>query len=324
MPPECLDVEERSSSVQEKISCIDGRIKELPFTPPARLCGRRAMVNKLWCQEVARKWFYRKGEPPHPRSLSEPRCQRHVASWFLLYRWLIFLGWAVIIVCSIFEFGSVKPMPLYDKWLIYLTNWDLVLGLCQALLGGFLVSRRWKQQKVSDFDPSTLVLGSIDRVYWFLYVVTTTTAFGVTITYWCSIYDPSIHHLDPLNIMLHVCNSILMVIDFCVTSIPFRLRNFWWCLTIVFFYVIFSIVYYLAGGLDKNGYHYIYKIIDWKKPLQTTLVCIGEAIFITILYSLMCFLERLKDKLYLKVDKKLGTAYTETQMSNTEKSADIV
>ncbi|XP_050589834.1 protein rolling stone-like isoform X1 [Bombus affinis] len=323
MPPECEEIEDHG--VPEKISCIDGRIKEhLRIPAPATLCGRRTMVNKLWCQEAARKWFYKKDQSLHSRLLSEPKCQKHVATWYLLYRWLIFMAWACIVVCSIFEFGSYKPMVVYDKWPIYLTNWDLILGVSQALLGGFLVLRRWKLQKVSDFDPSALMLGLIDRVYWFLYVVTTSIAFGVTITYWCSIFDPRIHYLDPLNIMLHICNSILMIIDFCITSIPFRLRNFWWCLIIVFLYTMFSLIYYFAGGVDKNGYHYIYKILDWKKPVQASLICVGEGIFITILHSLMCFLEKVKDRLYLKIDKKLGRPYTETHMSSVEKHADIV
>lgn len=283
------------------------------------------MVNKFWCQEVARKWFHKEDEPPHSRFLTEPKCQRHVTTWYLLYRWMIFLAWSCIIICSIFEFGSYEPnvAAMYNKWPIYLTNWDLMLGLGQALLGGYLVSRRWRQQRISDSDdPSKL--GFIDRVYWFLYVVTTNTALVVTITYWSSIYDPTIHYLDPLNVMLHICNTILMLLDYCVTSIPFRLRYFWWSLTIVFVYTVFSIIYYLAGGLDKNGYHYIYKILDWKKPVPTSFVCIGQAVFITIVHSLMCFLENVKNKLYLKVDRKFGNSYAETEACSAKKRANIV
>ncbi|XP_053985936.1 protein rolling stone-like isoform X2 [Hylaeus volcanicus] len=282
---------------------------------------RRAMVNKFWCHEVARKWFLRKAEPPHARQFSEPKCQQHVATWYLLYRWLIFLAWTCIIVCSIFEFGSYKPMIAYDKWPIYLTNWDLMLGLCQALLGGLLVSRRWKLQKVSDFNPSTLTIGFTERAYWFFYIATTGTAFCVSISYWCSIYDPKVHHLDPLNIMLHVCNSVLMTIDFCVTNVPFRLKNFWWCLSIPLLYTIFSLMYYLAGGLDKNGEHYIYKILDWKKPLRSSLVCAGEFVFITVVYSIACLLEQIKNQAYAKFVAK---SYTVTKNSVTEKRADIV
>ncbi|KZC06281.1 PREDICTED: protein rolling stone-like [Dufourea novaeangliae] len=320
MPPECEEIEGREAP--EKISCLDGRIKDhLRFATNATLCGRRVMVNKIWCQDLARKWFYRKEEPPHARLLTEPKCQKHVANWYLIYRGLIFMAWAVIVVCSIFEFGSFNPMVMYDKWPIYLTNWDLALGLGQASLGLFLVSRRWKLQKLADFDPGYLVLGITERIYWFLFVVTMNIAIVVTITYWCSVYDPKIHHLDPLNVMLHICNSILMFVDFCVTSIPFRLRNFWWCLTIAFLYVMFSLVYYTAGGLDRFGYHYIYKILDWKKPLQATLVCVGEAIFISILYSIMCLLEKVKHRVYGKIG---GRSFDLTQSSIVDKRADIV
>ncbi|XP_061931069.1 uncharacterized protein LOC107994344 [Apis cerana] len=144
MPPECEEIEGH----EEKTSCIDGRIKEhLQFSPTFTLCGRRTMVNKIWCQEGAKKWFFKKNQPLHPRVLSEPKCQKYVATWYLLYRWLIFMAWACIVICSIFEFGSYKPMLAYDKWPIYMTNWDLVLGFTQALLGGFLVLRRWNLQK---------------------------------------------------------------------------------------------------------------------------------------------------------------------------------
>ncbi|KOX70314.1 Protein rolling stone [Melipona quadrifasciata] len=318
MPPECEEIDDHGEDFLHRQH--DQRTSPVSLTQ----CGRRAMVNKFWCQEPTKKWFYRKDQPPHPRVFSEPKCQKHVATWYLLYRWLIFLAWACILVCSIFEIGSQKPVSAYDTWPIYLTNWDLVLGVGQALLGCFLVLRRWKLQKISDFDPSALMLGSIDKIYWYLYVVTTSTAFGVTITYWCSIFDPRIHHLDPLNIMLHICNSLLMILDFCVTSIPFRLRNIWWCLIIVFLYTVFSLIYYLAGGLDKNGCHYIYKVLDWKKPVQASLVCLGEAILMSILHSSFCFLEKIKSWLYLKVDKKLRKPYAETQISSTEKHANIV
>ncbi|XP_076762451.1 protein rolling stone isoform X1 [Xylocopa sonorina] len=315
MPPECEEIEDYG--VPEKISWIDGRIKEhLRFTSPTTYCGRRAMVNKLWCQGIIRKWFHKTDESPHPRLFTEPSCQRHVATWYLFYRWLIFMAWVAIVVCSIFEFGSYTPTdPPYAKWPIYLTNWDLVLGLCQALLGGFLVSKRWKLQKAMNFDPSALTLETIDKLYWFLFVVTTNTAIVVTITYWCAIYNPAIHFMDPQNVMVHMCNSILMVLDFCIAGIPFRLRNFWWCFLIVFSYILFSVVYYLCGGLDKNGEPYIYKILDWKKPIQASVVCVGEIVFVTITHSVLCLLEHIKIRLYLKIDEKMEKSYVTEQQS---------
>lgn len=180
----------------------------------------------------------------------------------------------------------------------------MIFGFTQALIGGILVSKRWRLQKISGFDPCSLKLESTERLYWFLYVVTTNMAIGVTATYWFAVYNPEIHQLDPLNIMMHVCNSILMLIDLFVTSIPFRLQNFWWCISIIFFYMIFSVIYFAVGGLDKNGYHYIYKILDWKKPVLSSLVCIGGLTFVAVVHCIVCMLANIRDHIYRKTVKK--------------------
>lgn len=274
------------------------------------------MLSKFWCQEIGRRWRQAgKQEPPQARVLSEPKCQSYVANWYLYYRWIIFLAWTGIIVCSMFEFGSYKPLMQYEKWPIYLTNWDLALGFIQALIGGILVSKRWRLQKISGFDPCGLKLEFTERLYWILYVITTNLAIGVTVCYWLAVYNPIDHQVDPLNIMMHVCNSVLMLIDLFVTNIPFRLRNFWWCLPIVLFYIIFSVIYYVAGGLDKYGHHYIYKILDWKIPVQTLLVCIGGFTFVTVLHCVTCMLTNIRDRIYRKTAEKFSKP---TQISMTD------
>ncbi|XP_018059620.1 PREDICTED: protein rolling stone-like isoform X1 [Atta colombica] len=301
MPPGCEEIEIRD--MLEKNDFIE---QAVPKKSPklSAICGHRTMVSKLWCQEIGHRWRQAaKQEPPQARVLSEPKCQSYVAIWYLYYRWIIFVVWAAFVICSVFEFGSYKPLMQYEKWPIYLTNWDIALGFIQALIGGILVSKRWQLQKISGFDPCNLKLESTERLYWFLYVVTTNMAIGVTVCYWLAVYNPAIHQMDPLNIMMHVCNSVLMLIDLFVTNIPFRLRNFWWCLSIVMFYVIFSVIYYLAGGLDKYGCHYIYKILDWKKPMRTSLVCIGGFTFVTVLHCITCLLANIRDRIYRKIEK---------------------
>lgn len=284
------------------------------------------MLNKFWNYEVLRKCFQKKTEPPHARLFCEPRCQVHVAGWYLLYRWLIFIAWLGIIICSLFEIGSYKPLYKWQKWAIYLTNWDLALGTIQAFLGALIVSKRWKLQKDVNFDPCNMKLTMLERSYWFCYTVTSSLAIAVTISYWTAVYNPKIHQIDPLNIMLHVCNSILMIIDIWITSIPFNIANVWWCLIVVIFYIIFSIIYYLAGGLDKLGYHYIYKILDWKKPGQTLLVCIGGITFVAIMHFIMCLLERFKNCLYTRIAKKVykDTPVARVNYPVTKKEAEVV
>jgi len=265
------------------------------------------MVSKLWCQEIKRRWReVAKQKPPQARVLSEPKCQSYVAMWYLYYRWIIFFIWAAFTVCSMFEFGSYKPLMQYEKWPIYVTNWDMTFGFTQALIGGILVSKRWRLQKIFGFNPCDLKLESTEQLYWFLYIVTTNMTIGVTVCYWFTVYNPEIHQMDPLNIMMHICNSLLMLIDLFVASIPFRLQNFWWCLSIALLYIIFTAIYYVAGGLDKHGYHYIYKVIDWKKPMRTSLVCIGGFTLLTVLHCVTCVLGNIRDWIYRKTVEKFN------------------
>lgn len=260
------------------------------------------MVNKLWFRELVRKWFQTKFERPRPRCFSEPKVQEELKSWYLAYRWLIFGVWLGIIVCSVLEIGSVQKLGNMEKWPIYLTNWDLTLGLVQAFLGALIVSRRWRVQRSrADFDPNShLDFGKLERVYWFLYVVTSSLALGVTVTYWAMVHDPKYHQVDFLNIMIHVTNSVLMLVDLCVAGIPFQLRCFWWCPLLTSFYIIFSVIYYQAGGLDKRGQHRIYSILDWKKPWRTLLVCAGGLTFLVITHCLLYFIARFRDRAYEK------------------------
>ncbi|XP_025988596.1 protein rolling stone isoform X2 [Solenopsis invicta] len=324
MPPEYEEIEIRN--MLEKNDCIE-RTVSTKSSKLSALCGHRAMVSKFWCHEIGRKWRQAtRQEPLQARVLSQSKCKSYVAIWYLYYRWLIFLIWTAFVICSVFEFGSYKPLMQYEKWPIYLTNWGMALGFTQALVGGILVSKRWRLQKIPGFDPCGLKLEFTERLYWFLYVVATNFAIGVTVCYWFVVYNPEIHQVDPLNIMMHVCNTVLMLIDLFVTSVPFRLRHFWWSLSIISFYVIFSIIYYFAGGLNKNGHHYIYKVLDWKKPMRTSLICIGGFTFVIVLHCVNCMLTNIRDRIYRKTAEKFSkpVQINMTDKSLPEKQTEIV
>lgn len=282
----------------------------------------QTMVKKLWFRDIIWKAFLTKTEP-QARVFSEPKMQQCVTRWYILYRWFIWAAWVMIIVCSLFEIGCKKPIGGTTYWPIYLTNWDLVLGMSQALLGVILVHRRWKLQKDPNFDPSKMECGKLEKIYWFLYVATTSIAIGVTVIYWGLVHDPEFHQIDTLNIMLHVCNSILMIIDFCVVSIPFKLRFFWWCVVIATFYLMFSAIYFLAGGLDKYGRRFIYKVLDWEKPVQALIVCTGGLIFIVLVHCSLHFLGNLRDRLYERKSKTKSTGAVDDNPT-TNKPEDVV
>ncbi|XP_012258777.2 uncharacterized protein LOC105687580 isoform X1 [Athalia rosae] len=268
----------------------------------------RTMVKKFRWQALRRK-IWSPSLPPSTRLFSESQWQENVNVWYFLYRWLNFGCWSAIIVCSIFDLGSRYPGEEKRTWLIYLTHWDLVLGAAQAFLGAVLVTRRRNLERRLNFDPDYLVFGRVERAYWILYTITSSLAICVTVGYWGAVYDPKVHNKDPLNFMLHLLNSILILFDLLIVAFPLRIEHFWWPVSCVTIYLLFTVFYYLAGGLDKNGLHYIYKVLDWEKPGRSTLISFGGLLFLTIVHCVLCSIAKLR--IYVRA-KAAGAIKTTT------------
>ncbi|KAK0182555.1 hypothetical protein PV327_000683 [Microctonus hyperodae] len=312
------------SSVQLCITPEGAKTKDSLYLKSSSYCGRRGMVNNIFCRKISRAWLQTKSNPPHPRVFTEPRIQNITTLGYLIYRWMISLLWISIIVCSLFDYGSSKPPKTTYTWPIYLTNWDLVIGAIQSILGVILVTKRWTLQKTqTDSNACNIIkYGKLEKLYYVLYTIACTLAVGVTVSYWAAVYDSKIHTIDPLNIMLHVCNSLLILMDVLIVSIPLKFRHFWWCLVLILFYLTFSIIYYAAGGLDKNGYHHIYKILDWKKPGITILIALGGMLFLVMVHCLLCYLTILLSRI-CKSDMKYMEEPPSASNEQTQKSKDV-
>lgn len=66
-------------------------------------------------------------------------------------------------------------------------------------------------------------------------------------------------------------NSVFVILDLMVSATPIRLLHFYQPIMYLAIYVLFSVIYYLAGGLTYDGSSYIYPVLDWTKPGDTTL-----------------------------------------------------
>lgn len=259
------------------------------------------MVHKSLCRDIFRKCVYSSSDLPEARYLSEPKCQGTTNLWYVVYRWFILLSWVAILVCSLLEIGSYKHHGHRELFLIYLTHWDLLFGFAQSLLGAIITTKRFNLQKSPLFAAERMWPSTLDRFYWVTYTITASMALGVTGCYWGLIHNPEIHVVDPLNIMQHCFNSVLMLTDLFISNVPFRMRSYWWCPVVVIFYSIFTVIYYAAGGLDKKGNHYIYKVLDWQKPERALLVCVGGLLFLVFLHFVLYALTLLRDFVFKRM-----------------------
>ncbi|GBP88031.1 Protein rolling stone [Eumeta japonica] len=100
-----------------------------------------------------------------------------------------------------------------------------------------------------------------------------------------------------LDVAVHAINSVLMLVELAVAAHPSRLAHFYHPLAFGLVYLLFGVIYYLAGGLDPSGNPYIYPVIDWTKPGQTTLVVLATALFLLFLHVLVVALAAGRDAL---------------------------
>lgn len=57
--------------------------------------------------------------------------------------------------------------------------------------------------------------------------------------------------MDAVNLMVHVLNSIIMLIDLMIVGHPIKMTHAYWTMGIGLVYAIFSVVYFIAGGTTR-------------------------------------------------------------------------
>ncbi|XP_061709166.1 protein rolling stone-like [Cydia pomonella] len=194
-------------------------------------------------------------------------CAGNVA--MVIASWVVLAGW----------------LSSHAFWWIYLTHWGIFVNALTSILA-FAISL--KVYLVGPID-SAFGLPWYIKLYWFLFNASVPLAFMITIFYWAFIggtFDiPGLD--DTLDIFVHGINSVMMFLLLITARHPTRLLHFYHTVAFGIFYLIFSLIYYFAGGLDPNGNHSIYPMLDWSKPGPTVVVVVGVAIGLITLHGLV-------------------------------------
>ena len=271
------------------------------------------MIKELWRRELRLDLLRADYHTPQRFTQTEWQdLRRAPALWYVVYRWLSTGFFFSVAVCSVLDAGrDDQDLGVrYIKWPIYLTNWGLVCCTLQALLAASISTtalvqdrrqRRAEREAAAaaapGATPSTApgspvqslkapALPLVHRLYWALNTISVTVAIGITCTYWVAVYDPAENHvLDALNLLVHVANSAVMILDVLVAAHPMRLLHAFWPLLFVFKYLAFSLIYYLAGGTDRHERTSIYPVLDWERPGRTTVVCVLGLSFVVAVHT---------------------------------------
>lgn len=217
------------------------------------------------------------------RCLSPPMfCGARVA---LAVFWLAVFIWSVVDHTATAHEADVA-------WLIYLTNWTLLFELVYLVLAATLTCvARYPN------NHSLVVVAKGEQTPWFarlayaMQSVTYIASFFVFILYWVLVYDGS--GTSALSIVTHGVNFLVAFVDFLIAGLPFKLVHVWAPLVYGLSYIVFSLMYDLAGGTSE-GDPYIYEVLDWSvNPSRASAIGLG-VVFVAfpLLFSIfwgVCF-----------------------------------
>ncbi|XP_026462550.1 protein rolling stone-like [Ctenocephalides felis] len=249
---------------------------------------------------------------PHVFSQCQWQKTADTSTWYLIYRAVHVAACLVMFFVSGGDPGGLRlknPNGYYAKWPIYLTHWGITLCVIQSLMALTLVAHRKHEDRESSCNavernsannPSRMTLFA--KTYWVLHTLTVNSAIVITAVYWVMVFNPE-EGFNVVTVMVHIVNSVVMIIDLFLVAHPVRLLHMHWSLMFAILYLTFSWIYYCAGGLSRKMEPFIYTALDWRKPGISIGFCLFGLVCYVLVHTLVFFLAWLRRLIYLRVVK---------------------
>lgn len=207
-----------------------------------------------------------------------------------------------VFILSLITAGSCDQLPWY---LIYLTNWNVVLNtISSVLMVTVLTLYHNKTIKFRDGDNNYQVNYRLSRVLktlWSLWILSLVVSVSLSLVYWPLIYTGKDKGLN--DALTHAGNAIVNTFDLFVVAIPPRFGLFLFPLSLGVIYALgFSLPYALAGGLNRHGFHYIYSVTDWlNNPRDAMIFTVSTLLFLTLVHLVLTCLMVLREKIHKRI-----------------------
>ncbi|XP_053612184.1 protein rolling stone-like [Plodia interpunctella] len=229
--------------------------------------------------------------------LSVWQTNRSATPLFVL-RLILFLGsLAIVLASSILYIQS----GIYGFWFIYLTHWGLTANVAAT---GFaaLVSAR------SFFYGPTRTKHQLPwyvMTYWILYNIAAPVAFLITLFYWTVLFEAGVEEeLNyGLDVAVHGLNSVVMFVLVVTSAQPTRLLHMYHPLGFSLVFFLFTLFYYLAGGVDVKQNPFVYSVLDWRHAGTTVGVGVLTGFLLVFLYLVTMLLSLGRDAIAKKFVK---------------------
>ena len=236
---------------------------------------------------------------------------------FVTYRVLIFLyvlGWLLA--------DGIKST---DRFIIFLTQQSYILltlsfmslatltvayAVCYYSSSAKLQSLFPLPSTTAENEGEELFSFGHDRIRWYvkvswvLHTTASVLAAGVAFSYWVFLCLPlfreDAHNVTsnltdnsecqpfPLNLHVHGINAAIVFLDIWMSRIPYQFMHFFYTTPFTTFYLIFSLVYWVANGRTKEGV--IYPILDYgATDKQLAIIFALALVFLPMIIYLVLF-----------------------------------
>ena len=257
---------------------------------------------------------------------------------FLVYRLFISVylaGW--LIALGVDRSDSLRPF-----WFIFITNWSflfLVFVSCVAALVsliyfGFFIGKnetRGRPKAVAAESHAALLYSQDNihwsvKVFWFLYIVSTTAMVMVFFGFWVVVYESCDGDsgssssqnasesrngsfttedditescgADVLSIHAHGVNAAIVMLDILLCLVPFNALHFFYPCVFSVVFVAFSGIYFALGGTNELGQPFIYSALNYNNSTSPILAALGFAIIPAAVYLIPFILAFVRDRTY--------------------------
>lgn len=222
------------------------------------------------------------------------------------------LGW---LFYNIYLFGA--------KLFIFLTNWTYLILNIYFVFATTLscIALHYDRKKPRETAVEDLEMRSGDnndgatdgvdarevdglrlhhKILWAIHVISLTGGVWITAGYWTVLFEG-----DPVNannITKHALNSVFMVIDLFLSSLPIRLYHWVYALLYFVIYIAFSVFYWLAGGTNDKGEPFIYSALNYDdfSTIFGVLLVVFLLVVLPILHLILFGITKLRDYLHKK------------------------
>ncbi|XP_045769625.1 protein rolling stone-like [Maniola jurtina] len=229
----------------------------------------------------------------------------------LLWRVLLLLTSVAIVITS-FAFYIKSPFSV-GYWFIYLTHWGLVLMIASTGFGVATSARVYFYGPIS----ADLNLPWYVKTFWVFHNVAIPVAFLITVFYWTLLYSVDFQEeMDAgLDIAVHAVNTLMMLLLLMSSSHPTRFLHMVHPFLFALTYVVFSVIFYFAGGVNPFGEPWIYPVVNWTKPGPTILLVFVTGVMLIALHFVTVGLAAARDALANRIMRPSVTVYVDEDVA---------